>query len=188
MSEVIQSAISRHRRAIQGLAQKVDLLAKIAQALHIAILNNRQIFVCGNGGSAADAQHIAAEFIGRFKKKSRPPIAAIALTTDTSALTAIANDFGWEKVFSRQIEGLARPKDIVWVLSTSGRSHNILEAMRAARAIGAYTIGFTGISPPQEFFDMSDWCFRADGEDTASIQESHQIAYHAIIGAVEESL
>src|SRR5204862_4570272 len=116
---------------------------KIADAIVAALRADKKLLIIGNGGSAADAQHIAAEIVGRYKK-DRPAYAAIALTTDTSALTAVANDYGFEQVFARQVEGLGQRGDMLLVLSTSGRSPNILAALRSARQRGLVTIGFTG--------------------------------------------
>ena len=178
---LIKQSINRHRRAINGMCSLVDELETMAAMLCQAIKEDRWIYTCGNGGSAADAQHIAAELVGRFKKK-RPA------TTDTSVLTSITNDFGPTSMFSRQVEAFVRANDVLWALSTSGKSHNVLEAMRYAKAVGADSIGFTGPNPPEEFTELCTLVFKAPGEDTAAIQECHQVAYHAIIGAVEELL
>src|SRR5689334_25379329 len=123
---------------------KLNAVARdIAAAIVAALRAGNKLLIIGNGGSAADAQHIAAEIVGRYKK-DRPAYAAMALTTDTSALTAISNDYGFEWVFARQVEGLAQEGDILLALSTSGRSPSILKALRAARELGITTIGFTG--------------------------------------------
>src|SRR4051812_32771743 len=119
------------------------IAAKIADAIIAALTAGNKLLIIGNGGSAADAQHIAAEIVGRYKQ-DRPGYAAIALTTDTSALTAITNDYGFEQVFARQVEGLGQRGDVLLALSTSGRSPNILAALRMARERGLVTIGFTG--------------------------------------------
>src|SRR5205809_2969018 len=127
-------------------AQDTALLAsagRIAAKIVTALRSGRKLLIVGNGGSAADAQHIAAEIIGRYKQ-DRPAYAAIALTTDTSVLTAVANDYGFEQVFARQVEGLGQRGDVLLALSTSGRSPNILAALRTARQRGLGTIGFTG--------------------------------------------
>src|ERR1700732_5073661 len=116
---------------------------KIADAIIAALRHGHKLLIVGNGGSAADAQHIAAEIVGRYKQ-DRAAYAAIALTTDTSALTAIGNDLGFEQVFARQVEGLGRRGDVLMALTTSGRSPNILAALRTARQRGLVTIGFTG--------------------------------------------
>src|SRR5437762_14110469 len=116
---------------------------EIAAAIIAALRSGNKLLIIGNGGSAADAQHIAAEIVGRYKQ-DRPAYAAIALTTDTSALTAVANDYGFEQVFARQVEGLGQRGDVLLALSTSGRSPNILAALRSARQRGLVTVGFTG--------------------------------------------
>src|SRR6201988_179098 len=116
---------------------------KIAHVILTALNGGHNLRLCGNGGSAADAQHIAAEIVGRYKQE-RPAYAAIALTTDTSALTAIGNDYGYEQVFARQVEGLGQRGDVLLAISTSGRSPNIMAALRKARELGLVTIGFTG--------------------------------------------
>ena len=121
----------------------LDRARAIAAAIDHRTARRQQVLLIGNGGSAADAQHIAAEIVGRYKQ-DRPAYAAIALTTDTSALTAIANDYGFEQVFARQVEGLGQPGDVLLALSTSGRSPNILAALRAARSADWSPIGFTG--------------------------------------------
>ncbi|MGE3180492.1 MAG: SIS domain-containing protein, partial [Phycisphaerae bacterium] len=141
------------------------------------------LFLAGNGGSAADAQHIAAEFVGRFKQNRRA-LPAIALTTDTSALTAIGNDLGFENVFSRQLEGLAVPGDLLWVLSTSGTSPNIVQAVRAARERGLKIIGFTGESGGA-IAEACDWLLRVPHRSSDRIQEAHLIAYHFVCEQVE---
>jgi len=137
----------------------------------------------GNGGSAADAQHIAAELLGRFRT-DRAALPAIALTTDSSVLTAISNDLGYERVFARQVEGLVQAGDVVWALSTSGNSPNVLEAVRAAAARGAVTIAFTGASGHR----LAECCAHrllVPHKCSDRIQECHQIAYHYVCGRVE---
>jgi len=159
---------------------------RIAQATIAAIHGGGKLLIAGNGGSAADAQHIAAEIVGRYKlnRRSWP---ALALTTDTSALTAIANDFGFETIFARQIEGLGQRGDIFWGLSTSGRSPNILAALEAARAAGLVTVGFTGESGTA-LADRCDHLFVAPSDDTPCIQQIHLTAAHGICDAIEQTL
>src|SRR5260370_39725909 len=133
--------------ALERAAKDAALLAaarKIAEVIVAALHAGKKLLIIGNGGSAADAQHIAAESVGRYKQE-RPAYAAMALTTDTSALTAISNDYGFEQVFARQVEGLGQRGDVLLALSTSGRSQNILAALRIARERGLVTIGFTGL-------------------------------------------
>jgi D-sedoheptulose 7-phosphate isomerase len=151
-----------------------------------ALRQGRKLLIAGNGGSAADAQHIAAEIIGRYKI-DRPAWPAIALTTDTSALTAIANDYGFERVFARQVEGLGQRGDVFWGLSTSGKSPNVLAALRAARERGLVTIGFTGIRGAE----MGQYCEHlliAPSDEAAVIQQIHLTAAHAICDQIENVL
>ena len=136
-----------------------------------ALRAGNKLLIIGNGGSAADAQHIAAEIIGRYKQ-DRPGYAAIALTTDTSALTAIANDYGFEQVFARQVEGLGRRGDVLLALSTSGRSPNILAALRKARELGLVTIGFTG-TKGEAMGALCDHLLVAPSDDTPVVQQIH---------------
>jgi len=123
--------------------EQADQISEIIELIQNSLHNNGKIILCGNGGSAADSQHIAAEFIGKFQKK-RNPIPALALTTNTSTITAISNDFSFEQVFVRQIEALCNKSDIVIGISTSGNSANVISAIEAANKIGAVTIGWTG--------------------------------------------
>ncbi len=185
MKANILQQISEHHRVVESLKNSVPVLEQIAQLLVDAIRAGRRIYLFGNGGSAADAQHIAAELVGRFKNSNRPAIPAVALTTNTSNLTAIGNDFGFDDVFKRQVEALVERGDVVWALSVSGTSPNILRAVEAARAKGAKIISFTG----QEGTDLkrrSDLCLTADHSDSDRVQEVHQLAYHIICGLVEE--
>ncbi|HAP09652.1 MAG TPA: sugar isomerase, partial [Afipia sp.] len=137
-------------------------------------------------GSAADAQHIAAEIVGRYKQE-RAGWAAIALTTDTSALTAIANDYGFEQVFARQVQGLAKRGDVLFALSTSGRSPNILAAIKVARDLGVTTVGFTG-AKGESMRASCDHLFVSPTDDTPVIQQVHMMAMHAICDEVEQVL
>jgi D-sedoheptulose 7-phosphate isomerase len=145
-----------------------------------------KLLLAGNGGSAADAQHIAAEFVGRFVR-DRAPLPALALTTDTSALTAIGNDYGFEHVFARQVRALGRKGDVLVAISASGRSPNIIAALQAARELGLVTIGFTrmGETPMHPFCDH---VLAAASEETALIQQLHNTAAHAICDIVEREL
>lgn len=145
-----------------------------------------KLIVFGNGGSAADAQHLAAEFVGRFEL-DRPPLAAIALTTDTSALTAIGNDFGFEQVFARQLEALGRPPDVAVAISTSGSSPNILAAVRYARRSGLRTIALVG-GRGSELERLADLVLAVRGEGSAAIQEAQLTVEHELCRAVEAEL
>ena len=164
----------------------VALLGKIAAAVATSLKGGGKILLCGNGGSAADAQHIAGELLSRYES-DRAPLAAVALTTDTSVLTAIGNDYGYEHVFERQVLGLGRKGDVLLALSTSGRSPNILRALDAAKKNGLVTIGFTG----QAGGDMASRCdlaLRAPSDKTPVIQQIHITAAHVICGLIERSL
>ena len=144
------------------------------------------MLVAGNGGSAGDAQHIAGEFLSRLNY-DRAPLAAIALTTDSSVMTAIGNDYGYEHLFERQVRGLGRPGDVFVAISTSGNSPNVLHALDAARAVGLVTIGFTGRSGGK-MVERCDICLRAPSNDTPLIQQLHITAGHIVCGLVEEHL
>jgi D-sedoheptulose 7-phosphate isomerase len=159
---------------------------KIAHVIVGALNSGHKLLLVGNGGSAADAQHIAAEIVGRYKKE-RPPYAAIALTTDTSALTAISNDYGFEQVFARQIAGLGRKGDVLLALSTSGRSPNILAALRVAHEHGLITIGFTG-SKGAAMGVACNHLLVAPSDDTPVIQQIHLAVAHGICDEVEQTL
>jgi len=158
----------------------------IAAAIVSALRSGNKILLIGNGGSAADAQHIAAEIIGRYKQ-DRPAYAAMALTTDTSALTAIANDYGFEQVFARQVEGLGARGDVLLALSTSGRSPNILAALRSARERGLVTIGFTG-SKGEALGALCDHLFVSPSDDTPVVQQIHLSVAHGICDAIEQTV
>lgn len=159
---------------------------KITQVIIHGLRAGHKLLLAGNGGSAAGAQHIAAEIVGRYKKE-RPAYAAIALTTDTSALTAIANDYGFEQVFARQVEGLGRRGDMLLTLSTSGRSPNILAALRVAREYGLITIGFTG-AKGAAMGVACDHLLIAPSDDTPVIQQVHLAVAHGICDEVEQAL
>jgi D-sedoheptulose 7-phosphate isomerase len=158
----------------------------IAAAIINALRSGNKILLIGNGGSAADAQHIAAEIIGRYKQ-DRPAYAAIALTTDTSALTSIANDYGFEQVFARQVEGLGARGDVLLALSTSGRSLNILAALSTARERGLVTIGFTG-SKGEALGALCDHLFVSPSDDTPVVQQIHLSVAHGICDAIEQTM
>jgi D-sedoheptulose 7-phosphate isomerase len=175
--------------ALARATQDAALLAtarQIASVIIAALRAGKKILIIGNGGSAADAQHIAAEIMGRYKQ-DRPGYAAIALTTDTSALTAIGNDYGFEQVFARQVQGLGRRGDVLLALTTSGRSPNILAALRVARETGLVTIGFTGIKG-ETMGAFCDHLFVSPSDDTPVVQQIHLTAAHGICDAVEQAM
>ena len=159
---------------------------KIAAVMIAALRAGNKILLIGNGGSAADAQHIAAEIIGRYKQ-DRPGWAAIALTTDSSALTAIANDYGFEQVFARQVGGLGKPGDVLLAFSTSGRSPNILAALRKARELGLVTVGFTG-TKGEALSSHCDHLFVSPSDDTPVVQQIHLTIAHGICDEIEQTL
>jgi D-sedoheptulose 7-phosphate isomerase len=170
-------------------AQDAALLATartIAAVIITALRAGNKLLIVGNGGSAADAQHIAAEIIGRYKQ-DRPGYAAIALTTDTSALTAIANDYGFEQVFARQVAGLGQRGDVLLALTTSGRSPNILAALRAARQQGLVTIGFTG-TKGKTLGEFCDHLLVSPSDDTPVVQQIHLTAAHGICDEIEQAM
>ncbi len=166
--------------ACRGLAPQV---ARAAEIVRGALTAGGKVLLAGNGGSAADAQHVAGELVGRFQKE-RDPLAAVALTTDSSVLTAIANDYGVEAVFERQVRGLGRPGDVFVGISTSGRSLNVIRAAAAARAAGLSVVALTGRQggPLAELADVA-LCVPADA--TPHIQEAHITLLHIICGLVE---
>jgi len=161
-------------------------IAKITAVIAQCFRGGGKLMLAGNGGSAADAQHIAAEFLSRYTL-DRKPLPAIALTTDTSVLTAVGNDYGFERVFERQVRGLGRQGDVFVAISTSGQSPNILAALKAAQEIGVITVGFTG-SRTSSMTALCDHALVAPSEETPIIQQIHLVAAHAICGLVEQQL
>ena len=143
-----------------------------------------RVYVCGNGGSAADAQHIAGELAGRFRRERRP-LPCVALTTDTSVLTAVGNDYDFKDVFSRQVEALGEQGDVLWGLSTSGSSANVVAAAEAARRRGMRVVAMTGAGGGA-LAEAADVCFRAPAERTDLVQQLHQLAYHIVCELTDE--
>jgi D-sedoheptulose 7-phosphate isomerase len=193
LSDATTNPINVHlQQSLAALMRTIDdaeLLAgmrKMAETIVAALSAGNKLLIVGNGGSAADAQHIAAEIVGRYRR-DRPAYAAIALTTDTSTLTAISNDYGFEHVFARQIEGLGQRGDVVLALSTSGRSANVLAALRAARARGLTTIGFTGAKGQAMGADC-DHLLVAPADEAAIIQQIHLAVAHGICDFIEQTL
>lgn len=172
-------------RAISD-AEFVAAVARTSEVVRDALRNGRKILLAGNGGSAADAQHLSTELMVRFRK-NRAPLAAIALTTDTSALTAIGNDLGFEQLFARQVLALGQSGDVFFGFSTSGRSPNILEACKAAREREMIVVGFTG-SRGRDIDTLCDLLIHVPSEETAFIQQVHIAAGHIVCGIVEDEL
>jgi D-sedoheptulose 7-phosphate isomerase len=162
------------------------LIAAIAQSIENSLRDGGKVLIAGNGGSAADAQHLAAEFLSRFLVDRRP-LPAIALTTDTSVLTAVGNDYGFEQVFERQVRGLGRAGDVFLAISTSGRSPNVIRALKAAREMNLVTVGFSG-TVQTEMRDLCQHFLAAPSNETAIIQQIHMVAGHAICALVERAL
>jgi D-sedoheptulose 7-phosphate isomerase len=181
----LKASLAAFERAGKDTAM-LSAARKIAQVIVSGLRSGHKLLLVGNGGSAGDAQHIAAEIVGRYKRE-RPAFPAIALTTDTSALTAISNDYGFEQVFARQIAGLGRRGDILLALSTSGRSPNILAALRVAHEHGLITIGFTG-TKGAAMGVACDHLLVAPSDDTPVIQQIHLAVAHGICDEIELAL
>jgi D-sedoheptulose 7-phosphate isomerase len=169
----------------QFIKDNTDLILNAADRMAVCITSGHKILLFGNGGSAADAQHIAAEFVNRFQVE-RPPLAAIALTTDTSVITSIANDYHFDEVFSKQVRALGQKDDIAIGISTSGNSGNVNAAIRAAKEIGMHTIGLTGRGG--ELAKCADLVFRVESDITARIQEGHSTLGHILCDLVDRIL
>ena len=186
--QVMGAILEGHEAAYRASfgSENIKLLEQIATEISSALDRGNKILPCGNGGSAADSQHIAAEFVGRFKRERRS-LPAIALTTDTSVLTALANDYSYEDIFSRQVEGLGQRGDILIALSTSGTSKNVVEAVKRAKEMGLIVIGFTGKSGG-ELKKLADFNFSAGSQKTPHVQEMHITALHAVSEVVEDTL
>jgi D-sedoheptulose 7-phosphate isomerase len=167
-------------------SQQTEVADKIAHAVICALKAGKKVLLCGNGGSGTDALHIAAEFIGRFERE-RVSLPAIALTADTASLTAIGNDYGYDRVFERQVEGLGREGDILIALSTSGKSPNVLKAVEKAKQKNILTIGFTG-KDGGALKDAVDICFLVKSSKTSHIQEMHMTVLHGVCEVVETIL
>jgi D-sedoheptulose 7-phosphate isomerase len=188
-NELIKSRL-RESAAIKEAMRKdgnlVAVIDKIADTIIESLEAGHKVLLCGNGGSAADAQHIAAELVGRFYS-NRQPLPAISLAANTSTVTAVGNDFSFHDVFARQVSGLGKPGDVLIGLSTSGSSQNVFRAIQAANEAGIAAIAFTGASGAK-LLDVSDVCLRVPSEDTARIQEAHITCAHIICELVETAL
>ena len=180
---IIEDSIAAHELLLES---SLPVLSRIVGVLTRALRSGSKILLCGNGGSAAAAQHVAGEIVGRLVLESEP-WPAIALSTDTSILTAVANDWDYCEVFARQVRALGRPGDVVVGITTSGRCSNVLRALDVGRALGATALGFTG-QRPGLLEAHADLCFCAPAESTARIQELHLLAWHGICELVERAL
>jgi D-sedoheptulose 7-phosphate isomerase len=189
MTSQVRDTILRSAAVLERMAADAEACATIAAIVDVSVATltrGGKLLFCGNGGSAADAQHWAGELVSRFMY-DRPGLAAIALTTDTSVLTAIGNDYGYDYSFARQVEAIGAPGDVLFAISTSGRSGNVLAALRAARAKGMPTAGFTGESGG-EMPGLCDHCLRVPTDITPQIQEAHEVAGHAICAMIEQRM
>jgi D-sedoheptulose 7-phosphate isomerase len=185
-SVIFQNAIADHLAVIQALSDQQATLERIAGEMTRAIFAGKKVLWCGNGGSAADSQHLAAELMGRFRRERRG-LPSIALTTDTSVLTAIGNDYGYDKVFERQVAGLCVKGDVLVGISTSGNSRNVCAAIETARALGAFAIAFTGEGGGM-MAKLADATLRVASKDTARIQEGHILCGHMLCDWIEQSI
>ena len=185
--EIIESTIAASIATKQQLladTARLDALATVASHVSKSLKSGGKVMLCGNGGSAADSQHIAAELIGRFEKE-RASMAALALTTDTSALTAIGNDYGYDQVFSRQVEGIGQSGDVLIGISTSGNSANVVKAMEAAAHKNIATVALVGDKPGGAMQAIADYVLAAPSTNTARIQECHILMMHILCQLVE---
>ena len=189
LNAMLDAGLEKSRRLIDDIAgdrglreQILDVVARSVAALR----RGNKILFAGNGGSAADAQHWAAELVSRFNY-DRPGLAGMALTTDTSALTAIGNDYGYERLFARQIEALGRKGDLLFALSTSGNSKNVLHGIDTARSVEMEVIGFTG-RMGGAMADRCTICLRMPSDETPKIQEGHELIGHLICGMIEQEM
>lgn len=181
--DTIRTAIAEHQAVIARLDALMPLIAQAGQRLRDCLAGGGKILLMGNGGSAADSQHIAAEIVGRYKRERRG-LPAIALTTDTSILTSVGNDYGFDYVFARQVEALCTEKDVVIGISTSGNSANVVAGIEAAKQIGATTIGMTG-SSGGKLAALCDLTFAMPSGDTPRVQEAHILLGHILCDLVD---
>ncbi|CAB5102929.1 D-sedoheptulose 7-phosphate isomerase (EC [Olavius algarvensis associated proteobacterium Delta 3] len=186
MKQVVRNTLSE-TIAVMGksIPENMDRLLDAADSLARALTSGHKILIFGNGSSAADAQHIAAEFVNRFQVE-RPPLAAVALSTDTSILTSIGNDYSFDEIFSKQISAIGRPHDVAWGISTSGHSKNVVLGMIAARDAGLFTLGMTGRGG--QIKDVADVTLSVPSDVTARIQETHIVFGHVVCDLVDRIL
>ena len=182
-ASIFAKAIAEHLEVVRQLEEQQCVLEAIALAMIATLRSGGKILWCGNGGSASDSQHLAAELVGRFRRERRG-LPSVALTTDTSILTAVANDYGYVAVFSRQVEALGIPGDLLVGISTSGNSPNVIAALEAAHASGMVTVAFTG-EGGGKMAGLADHLFVVASRDTARIQEMHILAGHMLCDWIE---
>jgi D-sedoheptulose 7-phosphate isomerase len=189
MQDEVRLSLMSSRQVMDDMLADTELQQSLFAAIDCcaaALSEGGKLMFAGNGGSAAEAQHFSAEMVGRFLKERRP-LPSIALNTDTSAITAIGNDYGYEQIFARQVEALGQPGDVLIVMSTSGRSPNILAAMRAAKSRGVRTIGLTG-RHPRDVAAFADIVLAVPSGHTPQIQEGHLVLGHLLCAMVESRL
>ncbi len=189
MKQKIVSLLKESITTKQSLVKdelQIDIISKVVQQIIDAFKNNKKVIVFGNGGSAADAQHMVAELVGRYKKE-RPPLEAISLNTNVSTLTALGNDYGYEMVFSRQLESCAKQGDVVIGITTSGKSPNVIKAIEVAKKIGCVTVALTG-KDGGLIKNLVDYCICVPSNETPRIQEVHITIIHIICDLVEQTV
>jgi D-sedoheptulose 7-phosphate isomerase len=179
----MEMAIAEHLSVVESLHEQAEVLKRIAEEMTQAILRGNKVLWFGNGGSAADSQHLAAELVGRFRRKRRG-LASVALTTDTSILTAVGNDFGFEQIFRRQVEALCLRGDVAVGLSTSGNSPNVCLGLQEAHGLGAFTVAFTGAGGGA-LATMADATLAIASKNTARVQEAHILCGHILCDWIE---
>jgi D-sedoheptulose 7-phosphate isomerase len=183
LASVFTDAVTDHLAVVSQLDTQREAFERVAIRLTECLLQGHKVLWCGNGGSAADAQHLAAELVGRFRSERRA-LPSIALTADSSVLTAIANDCGFAEIFDRQLEALCAPGDVVVGISTSGKSRNVCAALERARELGAFTVAMTG-ETGGHLAGYADECLRVASSDTARVQEGHIVLGHILCEWVE---
>jgi D-sedoheptulose 7-phosphate isomerase len=181
--DIFNETLAAHLTVIEALRQEGAVFQRIAARMGEAVLSGKTVVWCGNGGSAADSQHLAAELVGRFGKERRA-LPSIALSTNTSIVTAIGNDYGYDFVFRRQVEAMCVPGDVVVGISTSGNSRNVVLALEAAREVGAFTVAFTGQSGGT-MAKIADESLRMPSSETPRIQEGHILCGHMLCDYIE---
>jgi D-sedoheptulose 7-phosphate isomerase len=186
MQTRLRETLSAHLEVIRGLEPVLPAIEQLADRAVACLRAGGRIFWMGNGGSAADCQHLAAELVGRFER-DRPGLASIALTTDTSILTSLGNDLGFERIFARQVEALCRPEDLLIGLSTSGNSRNVLAALEVAAGLGAFRAGLSG-GTGGRLPEATELCLVVPSANTARIQEAHILIGHMLCDLVETAL
>ena len=184
MSEIIKNYFEESANNFIKLKEISNEIHDVMSIVIKALSDNKKVMFCGNGGSASDSQHLAAELMGRYKL-DRNPLPAIALTVDTSLITAIGNDYGYDKVFSRQVEGIGNASDVLIAISTSGNSKNVIEAVKSANKMKIRTIGFTGQNK-SELSNICEVCLKAPSDQTNHIQEMHIAIGQLLCGLVED--